>query len=142
MKGRMGQQLAEGFGSDIQKGVRTTKQVKRIGCSNLKIIVENDKIMLNDYDLVDELSKFIVKGNSYEADYGHHDDLVMCLVLFSWSSVQNFFREVTDIDMRKRLSEERNKMLEDDMMPFGFIDDGKEDLPPGVEMVDFKFNHG
>ena len=77
IKGRAGQIMGGGFSSNVQRGVRTTKQVKRIGCSNMKTMIENHKIFLNDYDLVNEMSTFTQKGNSYEAEQGSHDDLVM-----------------------------------------------------------------
>ena len=101
MKGRAGQILGGGFSkTGTQKGVRTTKQVKRIGCANLKAIVENDKIIINDYHIVNELSTFIQRYSSYEAEIGAHDDLAMCLVLFAWSTNQPFFKELTDMDLR------------------------------------------
>jgi hypothetical protein len=128
VKGRGGQQVGGGFAHRVQLGVKTTKTVKRIGCSNLKDIVENDKVILNDYDLLQELSVFINKRNSYEAEEGHHDDLVMCAVLFSWLVRQEFFIELTDNDVRNRLYLENQKMIEDDVLPFGIIDDGQDTL--------------
>jgi hypothetical protein len=127
VKGRGGQQIGGGFSHRVQLGVKTTKTTKRVGCSNLKDLVENDKLFLNDYDLIQELSTFISKGSSYEADEGHHDDLVMCAVLFSWMVRQSYFIEITDNDVRKRLYEENQRMIEDDVLPFGIIDDGQEE---------------
>lgn len=124
VKGRAGQVIGGGFSSTVQRGVRTTKQVKRIGCSNAKTMIEKDKIILNDYNLVNELSTFIQKGTSYEADAGSHDDLIMCVVLFAWATNQTFFKELTETDFRKKLLEDREKMIVDDVLPFGFIDDG------------------
>ena len=126
VKGRGGQQLNGGHSHRIQLGVKTTKTVKRIGCSNLKDVVENDKMIINDYDLLQELSVFINKRNSYEAEEGHHDDLVMCAVLFSWLVRQEFFIELTDNDVRSRLYLENQKMIEDDVLPFGIVDDGHD----------------
>ena len=123
MKGRGGQQIGGGFSSNVQRGVRTTKAVKRVGCATAKTMIEKHKIHLNDFNLVNELSTFIQKGNSYEADQGAHDDLIMCVVLFAWASNQEFFKELTDTDFRKKLMEERDKLLTDDVLPFGFIDD-------------------
>jgi hypothetical protein len=126
VKGRGGQQLNGGHSHRIQLGVKTTKTVKRVGCSNLKDVVENDKMIINDYDLLQELSVFINKRNSYEAEEGHHDDLVMCAVLFSWLVRQEFFIELTDNDVRSRLYLENQKMIEDDVLPFGIVDDGHD----------------
>ena len=134
VKGRGGQQIGGGFSHRIQLGVKTTKTVKRIGCSHLKDIVENDKIIINDYDLLQELSVFINKRNSYEAEEGHHDDLVMCAVLFSWLVRQEFFIELTDNDVRNRLYLENQKMIEDDVLPFGILDDGHFAYEPEESM--------
>ena len=124
VKGRSGQIIGGGFSSTVQRGVRTTKQVKRIGCSNAKTMIEKDKIILNDYNLVNELSTFVQRGTSYEAESGSHDDLIMCVVLFAWATNQSFFKELTETDFRKKLLEDREKMIVDDVLPFGFIDDG------------------
>jgi hypothetical protein len=124
VKGRAGQIIGGGFSSTVQRGVRTTKQVKRIGCSNAKTMIEKDKIILNDYNLVNELSTFVQRGTSYEAESGSHDDLIMCVVLFAWATNQSFFKELTETDFRKKLLEDREKMVDDDVLPFGFIDDG------------------
>jgi hypothetical protein len=127
VKGRGGQKVGGGFAHRVQLGVKTTKTVKRVGCSNLKDIVENDKVILNDYDLLQELSVFINKRNSYEAEEGHHDDLVMCAVLFAWLVRQEFFIELTDNDVRSRLYIENQKMIEDDVLPFGIVNDGHDE---------------
>ena len=130
-KGRAGQQISSGFGGGSRTiGVKTTKQVKRIGCSNLKDLVENDKLMIRDFDLLAELSSFVGKGSSYEAEEGTHDDLAMCTVLFSWIVKQDYFKEITDIDIRERLYKEQEKMIEENMLPVGFKDDGVTDNEP------------
>ena len=126
VKGRAGQVIGGGFSSSVQRGVRTTKQVKRIGCSNAKTMIEKDKIKLHDFNLINELSTFIQKGTSYEADIGSHDDLIMCIVLFAWATNQEFFKDLTDTDFRKKLMEDRDRMINDDVLPFGFIDDGSD----------------
>jgi hypothetical protein len=126
VKGRAGQVIGGGFSSSVQRGVRTTKQVKRIGCSNAKTMIEKDKIKLHDFNLINELSTFIQKGTSYEADIGSHDDLIMCVVLFAWATNQEFFKDLTDTDFRKKLMEDRDRMINDDVLPFGFIDDGSD----------------
>ena len=125
MRGRAGQVVGGGFsGGKAQLGVRTTKAVKKLGCSNLKQIVETDKLIINDYDLINEFSTFILKGQSYEAEEGHTDDLAMCCVLFGWLVEQTYFKELTDDDIRARMFMEQQHQLEQDMAPFGFIDDG------------------
>jgi len=135
MRGRAGQVVGGGFsGGKAQLGVRTTKAVKKLGCSNLKQIVETDKLIITDYDLINEFSTFILKGQSYEAEEGHTDDLAMCCVLFSWLVEQTYFKELTDDDIRARMFQEQQHQLEQDMAPFGFIDDGLGD--GGPTMVD------
>ena len=125
MRGRAGQIVGGGFsGGKAQLGVRTTKAVKKMGCSNLKQIVETDKLIINDYELIKEFSTFILKGQSYEAEEGHTDDLVMCCVLFGWLVQQTYFKELTDDDIRERMYKEQQNQLEQDMDPFGFILDG------------------
>jgi len=125
-RGRGGQQVGAGFGGRVNMGVKTTKTVKRVGCSHLKDLVEKDKLILNDYDIIQELSVFISKGTSYQADEGYHDDLVMCTVLFSWLVRQEYFIEITDSDIRSKLYIENQRMIEDDVLPFGIIDDGHD----------------
>jgi len=125
MRGRLGQVVGSGFGDKATDlGVRTTKAVKKIGCSNLKQMIESDKLIINDFDIIVELSNFVAKGSSYEAEDGATDDLVMCLVLYAWLTNQNYFKELTDDDIRKRLYQSQQKMIEEDMAPFGFVDDG------------------
>ena len=135
MRGRAGQVVGGGFsGGKAQLGVRTTKAVKKLGCSNLKQIIETDKLIITDYDLINEFSTFILKGQSYEAEEGHTDDLAMCCVLFSWLIEQTYFKELTDDDIRARMFQEQQHQLEQDMAPFGFIDDGLGD--DGPTMID------
>jgi len=135
MRGRAGQVVGGGFsGGKAQLGVRTTKAVKKMGCSNLKQIIETDKLIINDYDLINEFSTFILKGQSYEAEEGHTDDLAMCCVLFGWLVQQTYFKELTDDDIRARMYLEQQHQLEQDMAPFGFIVDGVNDY--GETIVD------
>jgi hypothetical protein len=128
MRGRAGQVLGGGFsGGRAQLGVRTTKAVKRIGCSNLKQMIEDDKLIIQDLQIINELSTFIVKGQSFEADSGCTDDLVACLFIFAWATDQTYFKELTDMDIRQTMMREQQDMLEQDMAPFGFIDNGVDD---------------
>ena len=127
MKGRAGQQIGGGFAKDSCLGIKTTKQVKRIGCATLKDMIEHDKLIVEDFDTISELTTFSSRNNSYEAEEGTHDDLVMTLVLFSWLVQQRYFKDLTNMDIREKLFSEQMKMLEDDLTPFGFINDGYED---------------
>ena len=136
MRGRAGQVMGGGFsGGRAQLGVRTTKSVKKTGCSNLKQLVEDSKLIVEDYDCINELSTFIVKGHSFEADEGCTDDLVACMFLFAWATDQTYFKELTDVDIRATMMREQQDALEQDMAPFGFVITGLEDENIG-EMVD------
>ena len=127
-KGRSGQLLTAGFGGKSQQlGVRTTKQLKRVGCASLKTIIENDRLVINDFEILKELTAFVVRGQSYAAEEGYNDDLVMSLLLFAWLTGQEYFKEMTDIDIRKNLLAANEKALEEDMLPFGFFQDGFTD---------------
>jgi hypothetical protein len=129
MRGRAGQVVGTGFsGKKTQLGVRTTAAVKKLGCSNLKTLLEDDKIMVKDYEIISELTTFSQKHNSFEAEEGCNDDLAMCLVIFAWLVAQDYFKEMTDNDIRKRLYEEQRNQIEQDMAPFGFIQDGLDDV--------------
>ena len=137
MRGRAGQILGAGFsGGKAQLGVRTTKAVKRVGCSNLKQLIESDKLLIPDYDMMSELSTFIVKGSSWQADDGCTDDLVACLFLFAWAVDQTYFKELTDNDIRERMYAEQREQLEQDMAPFGFVDNGLDNPHLEEEEVD------
>lgn len=125
--GRAGQQIGAGFGKNVTFGVKTSKHVKRIGCSTLKDLVVSNQLILNDFDIISELNTFVSKAQSYEAESGSHDDLVMCLVLFSWMSTQKYFRELTDMDFRRKLEDYNRDMIDEELTPFGFIDDGVND---------------
>ena len=136
MRGRAGQVMGGGFsGGKAQLGVRTTKAVKKIGCSNLKQLLESDKIIVEDFDCINELSTFIVKGSSFEADDGCNDDLVACMFIFAWATDQTYFKELTNNDIREQMFKEQQDQLEQDMAPFGFVVDGLEDENIG-QMVD------
>jgi len=128
MRGRAGQVVGTGFsGKKTQLGVRTTSAVKKLGCSNLKTLLEDDKILVKDYEIISELTTFSQKHNSFEAEEGCNDDLAMCLVIFAWLVAQDYFKEMTDNDIRKRLYEEQRNQIEQDMAPFGFIQDGLDE---------------
>ena len=134
MRGRAGQLVGSGFsGKKSQLGVRTTAAVKKLGCSNLKLLIEDDKLFVSDYDIISELTTFAQKHNSFEAEEGCNDDLVMCLVIFAWIVAQDYFKEMTNNDIRKRIYEEQKNQIDQDMSPFGFISDGLEDMEVFVE---------
>jgi hypothetical protein len=125
MRGRAGQIVGQGFsGNKTQLGVKMSKTVKKVGSFNLKTLIEEDKLLLCDYDTISELTTFIQKHNSFEAEEGCNDDLAMCLVIYAWLVAQDYFKELTDQDVRKRLYEEQKNQIEQDMAPFGFLDDG------------------
>ena len=128
MRGRAGQIVGHGFsGNKSQLGVKMSKTVKKVGCSNLKTLIEDDKLVVNDYEIISELTTFIQKNQSFEAEDGCNDDLAMCLVIFAWLVAQPYFKEMTDNDVRKRIYEEQKNQIDQDMSPFGFIVDGLED---------------
>ena len=128
MRGRAGQVVGQGFsGNKTQLGVKMSKTVKKVGALNLKTLIESDKLTFSDYDIMSELTTFIQKSNSFEAEDGCNDDLAMCLVIYAWLVAQDYFKELTDQDVRKRLYEEQKNQIEQDMAPFGFVNDGLED---------------
>ena len=121
-KGRSGQVISSGFGgAQMHRGVRTTIPVKKLGCSVLKSMIENDKLLIHDIDLINELYTFVAKGQSFEADEGHNDDLVMCLVLFGWLTRQDYFKNLTERDVRLDVYEDEIERIEDEVLPFGFM---------------------
>jgi hypothetical protein len=124
-KGRAGQVLGGGFGGGNNTlGVRTTGQMKRLGCSNLKNLIEENKLIIQDFDTINELSTFVSRKGSYEAQEGSHDDLVMCLVMFAWLSGQPYFKEFAETDIRQKLYKEKMQAIEDELTPFGFVTGG------------------
>ena len=126
--GRNGQIAGGGFsGKKAQLGVRTTKSLKKIGCSNLKTLIEDDKLIVCDFDTIAELSSFIGKGQTWAGEDGNTDDLVMCLVLFSWLTDQTYFKELVNLDIRKQLWKDKEELVDQDMAPFGFVLDGLRD---------------
>ena len=128
MRGRAGQQLGQGFsGKKTQLGVKMSTAVKQVGCSNLKQLIEDDKLLVPDYDCIAELTTFIAKGNTFQAEEGCNDDLAMCMVIFAWMAMQDYFKELNDNDVRQRIYDDQREAIEQDMAPFGFVDDGLDD---------------
>ena len=123
-----GQVVSGGFGGGrTQLGVITDKKVKRIGCSNFKSMTEEKKLLIRDADTISEISTFIQKRSSYQADEGYHDDLVMPFVLFSWLTTNPYFKDLTNINIRKELYEKRIQDIEQELTPFGIINDGQDE---------------
>lgn len=122
-----GQTISGGFKRQSSFGVKTTKTVKKIGCANLKTLIETDKLLISDFDTIAEMNTFIRVRDSYQADEGNNDDLVMGLVLFAWLTAQNYFKDSTNIDIRKVLLQEQNMLMDEELTPFGVIDDGRQE---------------
>ena len=128
MRGRAGQVVGQGFsGSKVQLGVKMSTTVKKTGCANMKQLIEDDKLVFTDFDIITELTTFIQKGQAWEAEEGCNDDLAMCLVIFSWLATSDYFRELHDSDVRARMYQEQKDAIEADMAPFGFVSDGLDD---------------
>jgi hypothetical protein len=127
VKGRSGQVVSAGFGKRSYIGLKTTTQVKRIGCSTLKDLIEEDKLLILDFNTISELTSFVVRGKSYRAQEGTNDDLVMTLVCFAWVANQRYFKELMDQELRTKLYSNRIEEIEQEITPFGFISDGNED---------------
>ena len=136
--GARGKRISAGFSKTAtsDRGVRTTKTVKSIGCSMLKLLIEQRQLIINDHDTIFELSRFSKKGTSYEAEPGCHDDLVMGLVLFGWMSDQQYFKDLTDINTLMKLRDRTDEELERDLLPTGFMEDGQ----PEDEIIDLVEN--
>lgn len=138
-RGRKGQVATlEGFGKNVQLGVKTSPATKRIGCSMLRTLMEDKKLIVEDFDAINEFSTFVSKKKSFEAEEGRYDDIVMSLVLFGWLTSQNIFNELIDINVKEAALEQRRKKEEDIMTPMGFFDDGSEH----VEEESFVDNEG
>jgi hypothetical protein len=142
MMGRKGQIITEGYGpvKKVQMGVKTSVLTKKIGCQVLKNLIEEDKLIVEDVDIISEFTTFISKKQSFEAEDGHNDDLVMCLVLFSWATRQQYFKNLTDMDVRLAMYHQEIEKIEDDMLPFGYYMDGNVD--PGDEEDDGMWSFG
>jgi hypothetical protein len=134
--GRAGKRISTGFAksANIDKGIRTTKPVKATGCAILKLLIEQNQLIINDFHTIEELSTFSRKGQSYEAEEGKHDDMVMPLVLFAWLSDQQYFKDLTDINTLMKLREKSDDDIMSDLSPFGFVDDGRGDLYEMLEI--------
>jgi hypothetical protein len=135
-KGRAGRQMSTGFVPKSDKGLRQTKSTKAIGTSMLKVLVEQDKLLINDNHIIEELSTFSKKGTSYEAEKGKYDDLTMALVVFSWMTDQQYFKDLVDHDLMKALREKSDDELIEDLVPVGIFDDGMDNMMDPNEVID------
>lgn len=128
-KGKQGQQTSPGFKKKIAFGLKTSKQTKMIGCTNLKALIESDKLIINDSETIMELTTFSADKQSFAAEEGNNDDLVMTLVHFGWLTAQKYFRENIKNDIRQALQEEQLNLMDQDIVPFGAISgyQGEED---------------
>ena len=122
-----GQHISSGFRKGAGFGIKTTKSVKKIGCANLKALIENDKLLISDFDTISELNTFARDKDTYKAEEGNHDDLCMGLVLFAWLTAQSFFKEFTDTDIRQQLLDHNNTLIEESLSPVGIFDGNWED---------------
>jgi hypothetical protein len=120
------QAMGTGFGRGIQLGIKMSPQVKRIGCSNLKTLIENDKLIINDFDTISQLTTFVSSLNSFKAEEGSNDDIVMTLVMFAWMTTQQYFKEIVNHDLRKQMQLEMLNQSDEEIPTFGLYDDGKQ----------------
>ena len=118
------QQLSAGFARGVQLGLKMSPQVKRIGCSNLKALIEGDKLLINDFDTYSELTTFVASKNSFAAEDDANDDLVMGLVMFSWLTTQKYFREIVNHDLRKQIQLENMNQFDELTPPAPVMDNG------------------
>lgn len=118
-----GQSIGFGIGSKIQNGLKTSPATKRIGCADLKTLIESDKLIITDGPTAKEFLTFVSDNQSFSAEEGKHDDCVMSLVLFGWLSHQRYFRHENS-DIRAELEKQNEEYLENQLTPFGFVDDG------------------
>lgn len=126
------QYITPGFGKTARLGVTTSKAVKRQGCFAFKSLMEEKKLLLFDADIIQELSTFIERSGTFQADEGYHDDLVMSLVLFGWVTTNSFFSDLTNVNVREGIYNSEMRMIENDLTPFGEILDGSE---PEMEVI-------
>jgi hypothetical protein len=116
--------ISPGFGTTSTIGLHQNKATKRVGCFTIKTLIEESKLLVFDADVIHEMSTFVQKGNTYKADDTYHDDLMMCLVMFGWLTTNQYFTDLTNIDIRKQMFENRDKEIEAELLPHIIIDDG------------------
>ena len=129
--------VSGGFASTSEIGIRMTKKSKRIGCTNIKALIENDLYIVNDFETISELQTFVAKGQSYEAEEGKHDDIVMTLVALGWLSTQDYFKDLMDVDNRAAVLARQMQAIEDDITPVGFHHDADIDRMNGDDYLGY-----
>jgi hypothetical protein len=127
MKGKQGQQHSPGFKKKIAYGLKTTHQTKITGCANLKTLIESDKLIINDAETIMELTTFSADKKTFKAEEGNTDDLAMTLVHFGWLTGQRYFKENINNDIRQSLQLEQMNIMDQDIVPFGIVDNGLDD---------------
>ena len=127
VKGKQGQQSTPGFTKKVAYGLKQSSQTKNIGCANLKALIESDKLIINDSDTIMELMTFSADKKSFKAEEGNTDDLAMTLVNFGWLTAQRYFKENVNNDIRATLQQEQLNLMDQDIVPFGIIDNGVDD---------------
>ena len=145
-----GQRFLESFANNVDKRVKLIvyaencepvnpdqTQITIVPQTNLKQLVESDKIIIEDFDIINELSTYIVHGSSFQAEEGCNDDLVMCCVLFAWATDQTYFKELTDSDIRAQMYKDQQNQIEQDMAPFGFVVNGLEEENVGTAVDEY-----
>lgn len=139
-QGRSGKRISGGFGKSVDRGIRTTKTVKAIGCSILKLLIEQNQLLVYDHNTIEEFKRFSKSNFSYAADPGEHDDMIMTLVLFSWLSNQSYFKDMTDINTLVKLREKTEEQMGEEMLPFGYINSGTNSIEsPLYKEFEFDF---
>lgn len=136
MVGRSGLVMGQGFSGKCKMGLQINKSTKSLGCSNLKSLIEDDKIILNDFGIISELGTFIAKNDTYAADDGSNDDLVSALIIFGWTCTQSYFKELTDLDTSKTIAEVHRQELAEELELFGFLLVNGEDIDNPSEEID------
>ena len=111
-------------------GVTMTRKTKRIGCSNLRDIMSQKKLVIKDEETIREMSTFVAKGASYQADHNSHDDLMMNLVMFGWFTSTSFFAESTDVNMKHMLYKQKVQQMEDEVIPVGIMPASQDNYHP------------
>jgi hypothetical protein len=137
-EGRNGVSLCGPYKEKAKPGIYTSERTKRIGAQNMKALIEDQKLIINDYDLIRELSNFIAKGQSFQAVEGENDDIVMSILLFSYCTDQEYFKQLTETHARRQTLEMKTQQYMEELLPFGYVElDGMEILSqPGGSYIE------
>lgn len=127
------QQLSAGFGRGVQMGVKMSPAVKRVGCSNLKTLIEGNKLQINDFNTISELTTFVANKTSFAAEAEANDDLAMTLVIFGWVATQKYFKDIVSHDIRKQLQLESMNQIDEITPPAPIMEDGRSN---SFEVID------